>query len=50
LTRHGNILNKSGDYYDLTDEESLSDLAALALKSEKKVGTLSQYSLRFHGR
>lgn len=47
LDEAGNILNKSGDYYDLTDEESLSDLAVLAMKSEKKVGTLSQYSLRF---
>lgn len=47
LDEEGNIINKSGDYYDLTDEESLSDLAALVLKSEKKVGTLSQYSLRF---
>lgn len=37
-----------GDYFDLTDEESLLDLVRLTLATEDKSGVLNDYSLRYY--
>ena len=44
----GNIVAKDGDYFDLTDDESLSELVSTVLSKEERVGDISDYTLRYY--
>lgn len=47
-TGHANeILATGGSYYDLSDREFLNGLILLASASDEKIGTISEYNLRF---
>lgn len=45
--RRGEVLATSGGYYDLTDEETILEIARSALFSEDQTGTLREYGLRY---
>ena len=43
----GNIVATDGDFYDLTDEETLNSLVSEVLSKKERLGDLSDYNLRF---
>lgn len=47
LGKNGEILAAAGNYYDLSDREFLQQLAAEVSKTDRKIGDLPEYNLRF---
>lgn len=43
----GNIVASDGDFYDLTDEETVDSLVGEVLSGKKSLGDLSDYNLRY---
>lgn len=48
LDHNGQLLGTDGGYFDLSDENFLSELVAISAYSQKRVATLSDYSLRYY--
>lgn len=48
IEENGGLLAASSVYFDLSDEEFISEVVQAALASETQIGTLKQYSLRFY--
>lgn len=44
----GNIVATDGDYFDLTDDENISELVSTVLAKKERVGDLSDYTLRYY--
>lgn len=47
VTPLGEVLATAGGYFDLSDQDSLQEIIAQALRAEKDMGSLPQYSLRY---
>lgn len=47
VSRHGELIETSGDYFDLTDRESIRMIVDEALLSERKDGELDAHNLRY---
>jgi len=47
LDLRGNLIAKSGGYYDLSDIDFLMELAALTLSSGEEIGVIEEYNLRY---
>ncbi|ETP73199.1 histidine kinase [Lachnospiraceae bacterium JC7] len=43
----GNIVATDGDFYDLTDEETINSLVSEVLSRKERLGDLSEYNLRY---
>ena len=43
----GNIVDTDGDFYDLTDEETINSLVSEVLSRKERLGDLSDYNLRY---
>lgn len=48
LDQKGRLLGTDGGYFDLSDEDLLTELADISFHSQKRVQTLSKYSLRYY--
>ena len=44
----GRLIRTESNFYDVSGEEFLSELISITIRSENKVETLSEYSLRFY--
>lgn len=44
----GELLSARSDYYDVSDDVFLQELADLTLASDSETGTLSEYALRYY--
>ena len=47
VSSEGEILSRTGGYYDLSDEESLQKLIEIAEKGEDETGIIEEYHLRY---
>ena len=48
LGPHGELLDASGGYYDLSDDAFLGGLAQAAAASPRRLGVLEEYNLRYY--
>ncbi|OON86507.1 hypothetical protein BXO88_07015 [Oribacterium sp. C9] len=44
----GNIIATDGDFYDLTDEETINSLVSEVLSRKERLGDLTEYNLRYY--
>lgn len=44
----GELLNVGGGYYDLSDDDFLQNISQAAMNSEKRIGVLEEYQLRYY--
>ena len=44
----GEVVTSGGDYYDLSDQELLTELINTSLESKQQTGVLPEYNLRFY--
>jgi signal transduction histidine kinase len=48
ITPRGQVVTYGGEYYDLTDEEFLTEILTAAFSSENQIGVIDEYSLRYY--